>query len=163
MHPYAFRIILPPLRTTCIVGGLLLAGCAATGGQNSNGAPGLLDNLLTSALPSAPETEKTDCGTAAQCKSALKTMIDDPNRSWVGQQQSPHVYADGTRLFAYRVLRKKLNCRELTLAVDEIRTASKSLNGPVPGVTPEQVSRTRALNTQVEGELVKERAGRCRA
>jgi hypothetical protein len=48
------------------------------------------------------------------------------------------------------------------LAVDEVRAASKSLGRPVPGMSAEQLSRTRALSAQVEGELTKERAGRCR-
>jgi hypothetical protein len=90
-------------------------------------------------------------------------MIDDPKRSWVGRPQPAGAYASGTRLFAYRALRKRLSCRELGMAVDEVRAASKSLAGPVPGMTPDQVTRTRALCSQVESELTKERAGRCRA
>ena len=76
--------------------------------------------------------------------------------------QSPAAYTDGTRLFAYRALRTKLNCRELTAALTEVRAASKSLAGEVPGVSPDQISRTRALNGQVEGELAKERGVRCK-
>ena len=115
--------------------------------------------------PLAPEPAPVaeDCGTAAQCKAQLKTMVDNRDRGWVGQQQPPAVYANGTRLFAYRALRKKLNCRELGLALEEVSAASKAYTGSVPGVTPEQASRTRALSTQVEGELAKERTGRCRA
>jgi hypothetical protein len=92
----------------------------------------------------------------------LKTMIDSPDRGWIGKQQPPSTYANGTRFFAYRALRTKLTCNELALAVDEVRAASKSLGRPVPGMSAEQLSRTRALSAQVEGELTKERAGRCR-
>jgi len=110
----------------------------------------------------APEPEKTGCGTAAQCKGVLKTMIESPDRGWIGKRQSPEAYANGTRLFAYRALRTRLTCSELALAVEEVRAASKLLGGSVSGMTPDQLSRTRALGVQVEGELARERAGRCR-
>jgi hypothetical protein len=90
-------------------------------------------------------------------------MIDSPDRGWIGKQQPPSAYANGTRLFAYRALRTRLTCNELALAVDEVRAASKSLGRAVPGMTADQLSRTRALSAQVEGELAKERAGRCRS
>jgi hypothetical protein len=164
MQFHAFRFADAMLPTICICAGLSLAGCAGTGGTGS----GLLDNLLASntsnasAPPPSPAPEQESCGTPAQCRSALKTMIDDPRRSWVGQALPPGAYSDGTRLFAYRALRKRLSCGELTLAVDEMRTASKSLAGAVGGMTADQVARTRDLCGQVETELTKERAGRCR-
>jgi hypothetical protein len=89
-------------------------------------------------------------------------MIDSPDRGWIGQRQPPDAYANGTRLFAYRALRKQLTCGELSMAVDELSAATKSLGGPVSGMTPDQASRTRALSSQVEAELSKEREGRCR-
>ena len=64
--------------------------------------------------------------------------------------------------FAYRALRTKLTCTELGLAVDEVRWASKSLGRPVQGMSASDLSRTRALSVQVESELSRERAGRCR-
>jgi hypothetical protein len=155
----SFDALRERLPVAWLVGSLLLAGCAATGNPNT----GVLDGLFAPAASPGPESEKGGCGTTAQCKAELKTMIDSPDRGWVGQQQSPEVYANGTRLFAYRALRKKLTCRELGLAVGEVRAAAKSLSGAVPGMSPDQVSRTRALSTQVEGELAREKAGRCRA
>jgi len=161
-----------PLGALSVGLGALLAGCAFGGGQSSDlSAPSFLEKLLSPASAADPlpvvekkqAEKKPGCGTPAQCRSALKTMVDSPKRGWVGQKLPADAYTDGTRLFAYRALRKRLNCSELTLAVDEVRAVSKSLNGPMPGITPAQVSRTRALNTQVEGELVKERATRCRA
>ena len=104
---------------------------------------------------------KESCGTPAQCKTALKKMVDDPKRGWVGQPQPAVAYTNGTRLFAYRALRTKLTCRELRLALGEVRAASKSLAGDVPGVSPEQLTRTRALSGQVETELSNERGARC--
>ena len=153
------------IRVACLAGGLLLTGCASPEGPN---ATSILDGLFASgaavpeATPPKREADRFSCGTAAQCKGVLKTMIDSPDRGWIGKQQSPNAYANGTRFFAYRALRAKLTCSELGLAVDEVRAASKSLDRPVPGMTPDQLSRTRALSAQVEGELAKERAGRCR-
>ena len=156
-----------PLLAVAYTMAVLLAGCALGGGDlSAPAAPGFLDKMLAppSTPAPAPEAErKTGCGTPVQCRSALKTMVENPKRGWVGQKLPADAYTDGTRLFAYRALRKRLNCRELSLAVDEVRAASKSLSGAMPGITPAQASRTRALNTQVEAELVKERALRCRA
>jgi hypothetical protein len=145
----------------------VLAGCAAGGATQSDAPVGLLDKILgkgpaeVGMQPPPPEPE--GCGTPAQCRSALKRMVDDPKRGWVGEQHAPAAYADGTRLFAYRAVRKKLSCPQLVRALVEVRTASKSLDGSVPGLSADQVSRTRLLSNQVEAELAKEQAGRCRA
>ena len=149
---------------TGVLAAVLLAGCSTSANQDY-GPQGLLDKLLATAPPqaAAPAPKSEGCGAPAQCKSALKRMVDDPNRGWVGEQQSAAAYSDGMRLFAYRALRKKLSCPELALALTEVRTASKLLAADVPGVSPEQLSRTRVLSTQVEAELSKERGGRCRA
>jgi len=153
------------LRFACLAGVLLLAGCTSPEGQATNG---VLDSLLgpptAAAAPArAPEPEGGSCGTADQCKGVLKTMIDSPDRGWIGKPQSPDSYANGTRLFAYRALRTRLTCSELAAAVDEMRAASKSMDGPVPGMPADQLSRTRALSAQVETELANERAGRCKS
>lgn len=164
MQIVAFRVAYRPLAAICMSAALVLSGCSGNGGNESS----LLDSLSaqfqgSAPPPPAPEPEiDTSCGTPAQCRTALKVMIDDPNRSWVGQPQPPGAYANGTRLFAYRALRKRLSCRELGLAVDEMRSATKSLAGPVAGMSPDQVTRTRAMCSLVESELTKERAGRCR-
>ncbi len=148
--------------------GIALCGCAGGVSLPGTSSPGFLDKMFASAPQPEPTVEKAaekkaGCGTPAQCRSALKAMVDSPKRAWVGQKMPPDAYADGTRLFAYRALRKRLNCRELSLAVEEIRAVSKSLNGPIPGMSADQASRTRSLNTQVESELTQERSARCRA
>ena len=168
MCPPAFLSRLAARRITALLAGLLLAGCAAAGTQDPPSTPGLLDKLLGATTPAPepvappPSLEKESCGTPAQCKSALKKLVENPKRGWVGQHQSPAAYIDGTRLFAYRALRAKLSCRELNLALTETRTVSKSLAGEVPGASADQISRTRALNSQVEGELSRERGVRCK-
>ena len=146
---------------------VLLSACA--GGQGPSTSPSLLDKLLAVSqdedepTKTAAAVEPKGCGSPAQCKLALKKMMDSPKRGWVGQHQEPSHYVDGTRLFAYRALRGKLSCRELSLAITEVRGAAKSLAGEVSGVSREQVSRTRALSQQVEGELARERGERCKA
>jgi hypothetical protein len=96
-----------------------------------------------------------------QCALLLKVMIDDPERSWVSQWPSPRAYTNGTRLFAYRALRSKLSCNELTWALDETRAVAKTFARAVPRVTPEQVTRVRALNAKVDSELRAEHTERC--
>jgi hypothetical protein len=153
-------------RCAAALAGLALAGCAVSAPTSSNAQFGLLDQLLGKTPPEEPPPpppEKQGCGTPAQCKSALKKLVDDPKRGWVGEQQPAATYTSGMRLFAYRAMRKKLSCRELAMALTEVRAASKSLAGNVAGVSPDQLSRTRALSTQVEAELSKEQGGRCRA
>jgi hypothetical protein len=91
----------------------------------------------------------------------LKRMVDGTNRTWVGRAEPPQQFAEGTRLFAYRALRPKLNCRELGLALTEIDSSSKRLQDPASAVSPERVERVTALAADVAGELKSERAGRC--
>jgi hypothetical protein len=154
-----------------LAGLLLLAGCTSPNSQTASIFGGLLgpeepDRPTPTAAPARPpqppQPPRANCESAAQCSAMLKTMIDNPDRGWVGQRQSPDAYANGTRLFAYRALRRQLTCGELGLAVNELAAASKALGGQVSGMTPDQASRTRALCGQVEGELTREREGRCR-
>jgi hypothetical protein len=150
---------------------MLLAGCTSSSSQTSSIFGSLLgpeqDAKTPSATPVAaaparPQPARSSCDGAAQCSAMLKTMIDSPDRGWIGQRQSPDAYANGTRLFAYRALRRQLTCGELNLAVNELAAASRALGGSVSGMTPDQASRTRALCGQVESELAREREGRCR-
>jgi hypothetical protein len=153
-----------------LVGLMLLTGCTSPTSQTSSIFGGLLgpepDAKTPSAAPvAAPvrqQAARGSCEGAAQCRAVLKTMINSPDRGWIGQRQAPDTYANGTRLFAYRALRRQLTCGELNLAVTELTAASRSLSGPVSGMTPDQVSRTRDLCSQVESELAREREGRCR-
>ncbi|MBO0764338.1 MAG: hypothetical protein J2P50_07100 [Hyphomicrobiaceae bacterium] len=145
-----------------LLGSLLLAGCAASSSQS---ASSLLNDMLEPwPEGSAPvaEPDAGGCSTAQQCKVVLKALIDSPDRSWIGQRQPPDAYANGTRLFAFRALRKQLTCSELVKAGAELSAATKSLGGPVSSMTPEQVSRTRTLSSEVGIELAKERERRCR-
>lgn len=94
---------------------------------------------------------------------AVERLIDDPTRSWIGKRPTATVYANGTRLFAYRALRAKLSCSELTLALEETQAAASSLNGGIAGLTLDQVAGVRTLNAQVEGELRAEHTERSKS
>jgi hypothetical protein len=82
-------------------------------------------------------------------------MIKDPKREWIGQPQSPEAYANGTRLFAYRALRKTLTCGELKRALEDTKAATSSLQ-------PAQYQRVHALTKDVDRELKSEHDARCR-
>ncbi len=110
----------------------------------------------------APAIEPGACGSADQCALLLRLMVDDPTRSWIAQRPAPVIYANGTRLFAYLALRGKLDCSELMLGLDETQTLASSLDGGIRGLTLDQVTRVRALNSQVEGGLRAEHSERCK-
>jgi hypothetical protein len=152
---------------------VLLAGCTQSSSQTGslfgslagpeeNAKPAQAPTAQAAAPYARAQPDRSGCGSADQCRHTLKTMIDSPDRGWIGQRQTPDVYANGTRLFAYRALRRQLTCGELSAAVEELSAASRSLGGTVAGMSSEQQTRTRALCSQVEGELAKEREGRCR-
>jgi hypothetical protein len=46
--------------------------------------------------------------------------------------------------------------------VDELGTVAKALADASAGMSPDQATRTKTLSGQVQGELAKERKGRCR-
>jgi hypothetical protein len=154
-----------------LAGLLLLAGCTGPTASTSTISGGLLGQPVERTETPAPtpaahkpgvQPGSQRCTGADECKRMLQVMIESPDRGWIGQRLPADAYADGTRLFAYRALRSKLTCHELALAADELRAASKTLGGPAAGMAPDQVTRTRALSSQVEAELARERSGRCR-
>lgn len=109
-----------------------------------------------------PHPGMPTCAAGSDCTVRLKAMIDDPSHGWIGQPQSPAEYANGTRLFAYRVLRDKLTCNEIGVALTEIDAAAKTFRLPVAGVSAEQASRLLALNSDVRQELGAELRSRCK-
>lgn len=158
-----------PLVAT-LVAGVLLAGCTGPSQPSSffGGLLGQPSEVATTQRPasvgstSAAPPPRGSCSGAAECKRVLKAMIESPDHGWIGQRQSPDAYANGTRLFAYRALRKQLTCNELGLAVDELQSVSRTLDSGASGMAPDQITRTRSLSSQVHGELSKERQSRCR-
>jgi hypothetical protein len=176
------RSIRPLAGTACLVVlSLLLAGCAAL--ETGAGPPSLKDGPAPSAdasaarlapltkasnvdrgAPAAPASRSGGAGCADQgCLDRLKALLEDRERKWVGQPQSPKDHADGTRQFAYRALRARLTCKELTLAIDEIAKAIRAFAAPVAGLRADQVAGVRTLDAQVEDELRAEHGSRCGA
>jgi hypothetical protein len=126
------------------------------------------DTRLTVASipPPAPKPQpanETACVNVDECASVLKAMIDDPERAWMDRPANAATLANGVRLFAYRALRPKLTCSELTTAFHEVSIGMAAFAGPVAGLAPDQVERARLLTAQVEAEIKAERAQRCNA
>ena len=141
----------PNLNAGAVLVPLLLSGCASPGDFS------LFTSSDTSEKESlAATTEKDTCPTPEKCAKQLKKMVNDPTRDWVGQPQSEEGYADGTRLFAYRALRKKLTCNELKRALEDTNAATSLLQ-------PARYDQVRALTTAVAQELKAEQDKRCSA
>jgi hypothetical protein len=165
----------------CLLTGCLLTGCAALNGWA--GSPSLKDsaasdgekwaaltrpskasNVVPGRAPPAPPAKSSTGGSGCldqDCLDRLRALLEDRERNWIGLPQSPKEHADGTRQFAYRALRARLTCKELALAIDEIARAMRTFLTPVAGVSPEQVTRVRSLDGQVQDELRAEHANRC--
>jgi hypothetical protein len=127
----------------------LLSACSTSEGLK---LPfGLAEANLTT-VPPQPDS----CPTPQECALELKRLVSDPNRDWIGRPQSADAYANGTRLFAYRILRKKLTCEELHRGLADTETASSSLKEP-------RYQRARPLAVEVLRELKAEHTKRCRA
>jgi hypothetical protein len=101
------------------------------------------------------------CAEGTGCVAQLKGMVTGADRGWIGRPQAPQQFADGTRLFAYRALRPKLSCRELSLAIGEIAVASKRLLDPASAIPQDRAHNVAALANDVATELTSEQASRC--
>ena len=112
--------------------------------------------------PAAGSRVEPPSCTGTDCVVQLKALIEDPERRWINQRPSPLEFANGTRLFAYRGLRAKLTCAEITLALGEIDQAATTFRSPVTGVSARQASSVLMLAAAVGQELRAEFAGRCR-
>src|SRR5262245_54695154 len=129
----------------------LVAGCS--------GAP--LPSLFPTFKADAEEEKAAEvhvdppCKSANACTGVLKKLVSGKDRTWVGKSLPAEGYSDGTRLFAYRALRKKLTCPELDRAVDETDTARANLKGSSHAAV-------NSLMGKVNTELRAERTGRCR-
>ena len=141
----ALRVL---LRVASFAALLTMSACG-TGSSFSLGLPGLGGE-------EPPASHEADsCPTPEKCATQLKMLVADPVRNWVGQPQSAEAYANGTRLFAYRALKKKLTCDELHRALVETESAGPSLQGP-------RYEGARKLMGDVRRELGAEKTRRCR-
>jgi hypothetical protein len=133
------------VRISGLVALVCVAGCA---GQELE-AP-----FTLTAQPTPTVADPDVCGTPQDCAAHLRNLVKSPNRDWIGVPQSADGYSSGTRLFAYRALRKKLNCTELKLAVEDAKAAMSILEKA-------SYERARALAGEVMGELAAEQSKRC--
>lgn len=92
----------------------------------------------------------------------LRAMASDRQQAWVGRSEPLQGYANGTRLFAYRITRSSLSCENLALGLGELRQVRTSYADAVPGVPPAMLKRTKSLIVDVHGELTSEWRRRCR-
>jgi hypothetical protein len=104
--------------------------------------------------PKPPITDLDVCDTAQDCAARLRNLVKNANRDWIGVPQSADGYSNGTRLFAYRGLRRKLTCGELQLAIEDTKAAMSTLEKA-------SYERARALAGEVMRELATEQGKRC--
>lgn len=146
-HVAARRGLLPAAALVAV----LLTGCA--GGDQGPGA-GLGQGL-------GCVDDSWECVNKRQA--ALKTLMADSSRAWIKDTPSPHAYASGVRLFAYRGKKKELTCEEVNAGRREADGAAAALRGPGGvGLTPAQVSRGVMLAGEVSKELGNEYNRRCK-
>jgi hypothetical protein len=144
----SFRTSLAAASTATL---LAVSGCSVPGSFS------LFAGIGTDEKASSREASDADgCETPETCAAQLKILVSDPVRDWIGQPQSADGYATGTRLFAYRALRKKLTCSELKRALDETTAATALLQ-------PARYDNVRTLATTVARELKAEQGKRCSA
>jgi hypothetical protein len=94
------------------------------------------------------------CDTAQDCAVRLRNLVKNANRDWIGVPQSADGYSNGTRLFAYRALRRKLTCGELQLAIEDTKAAMLTLEKA-------SYEGARSLAGEVTRELATEQGKRC--
>ena len=129
---------------------LLLAGCSSAPEEPAPVAKGL-----------SCVDDSRQCITERQA--ALQGLLADRDRRWVKEQATPHAYASGVRLFAYRSKKKDLSCDELASGRREADAAPGSLRGANgQGLSPAQVSRGVMFAAEVARELAAEQKRRCK-
>jgi hypothetical protein len=105
--------------------------------------------------------DTTRCGVGSDCLAVLRAMIADPKQSWMMRAPTPAEFANGTRLFAYRALRKTLDCGKLRFAGAELDWAIDTFGRDVDGMDAAHRARVAALAAEVRAELDAEIKGRC--
>lgn len=117
--------------------------------------------LQTPPTAPSPDAAKEACNNAEACLAELRELVDNPTRDWIFKPTSPQHYASGSRLYAFRTLRKSLSCKELAAALAEIADADRKLQAPVAGVSDDQAARILTINSVATKELKSELDARC--
>ena len=103
------------------------------------------------------------CHDVPSCETLLRKMTEGPDRSWIDRTDSPEALLTGVRMFAFRTLRPKLTCLELSVALEQLRAVPAALRPPPAGGSPEDIARTTRLAAEVHDELRAENEARCKA
>jgi len=133
------------VRISGIAALVCLAGCTGQDGE-------VPFTLIGQPKPAVADPDV--CETSHDCAARLSNLVKNPNRDWIGVPQSADGYSNGTRLFAYRALRKKLTCGELQLAIEDTKAAMLTLEKA-------SYERARVLAGEVTRELATEQGKRC--
>jgi hypothetical protein len=107
------------------------------------------------------QLDTTRCGAGVDCLAVLRAMIADPKLSWMMRAPTPAEFANGTRLFAYRALRRTLDCGKLRFADAELQWAMDTFSRDVEGMDAAHRARVAALAAEVRSELEAEIRQRC--
>ncbi len=122
-----------------------LAGCTVTGSAPYSGVDAGLNCVDDSA----------DC--LNKRRLALAAIMSDKEATWVDRAPSANFDASGVRLFAFKMRKRELNCRQLRVGYDEAKGARARLRAsPNPELTPALISRGAILGDEVARELNRE-------
>jgi hypothetical protein len=148
---------------------LLLASLGAPGltGCTSVQLPSSPLSLLSTGSVKPPPPQDCDPGSrecVEQRSAKLRGMLGDRKNAWIDQPPANVAdYANGTRLFAYRMQRAKLSCHQLATGFAEVSRVAVAYSAAVAGVVPVQSERVRQLAGEVRGEIASEKRRRCKA
>ena len=108
-----------------------------------------------------PTATIADCREKAECAARLSAMIADPNQSWMAKEPTALEFSTGTRLFAFRALKAKLDCRKLAAATKELDWAIATFSKSVPGLEDSVAALVRDESKAVHQDIVAETKSRC--
>jgi hypothetical protein len=103
------------------------------------------------------------CHDVQSCENLLRSLTENPDRSWISRPETPEGLLTSVRMFAFRTLRPKLTCPELGTALEQMRGVPAALRPPPARSAPEDVARATRLAAEVADELRAEQEARCRA
>ena len=93
----------------------------------------------------------------AKRRQALDAIIADQTNEWIDKPATANSDASGVRLFAFRLKKKDLTCRQLRLGYKEAKSARSRLKtAESPQLTPALVSRGAMFADEVALELNRE-------
>jgi hypothetical protein len=99
----------------------------------------------------------------AERQATLQSLLADKSRSWVKSPATPHAYASGVRMFAFKQKKTELSCDELGTGRREADAAPGALRSAAgQALSPAQISRGTMFAAEVGRELTTEMKRRCK-